>query len=105
MEFDKYFVVFLKIGPEYSGMSEEEVQQLQVAHLAHIRHLATIGKLIIAGPTPGASNDLRGLFILKTDTLEEAYALVGEDPAIKSGRLQIEIAPWMVEKGSLKTTL
>jgi uncharacterized protein YciI len=43
----------------------------------------------------------RGILIFKTATMEEAKALAGNDPAVKAGRLVVEIHPWMVQKGVL----
>lgn len=42
------------------------------------------------------------MFILKTDSLDQARAWVATDPLIKSGRLVAEFLKWYVEKGSLR---
>ena len=45
----------------------------------------------------GDDGDLRGIVILKVNSLEEAQALVNQDPAVKAGRLRVELHPWMSE--------
>jgi len=105
MEFDRYFVVLLKTGPNHDPISEEDAQALQAAHLNHIRDMAEQGKLAIAGPFNNAPEELRGMFILTVETLEEAQAITDSDPAVKAGRLTVIIAPWMVEKGALVTNV
>ncbi|SMO84379.1 YciI family protein [Solitalea koreensis] len=56
------------------------------------------GKLNIAGPFLD-DGDLRGIFIFNVTSIEEDKALVDQDPAVKSGRLSIDIHPWMSPKG------
>jgi uncharacterized protein YciI len=41
---------------------------------------------------------VRGLFIFRTDSLEEAKALAEQDPAVRAGRLGIEWHPWYAAK-------
>ena len=66
--------------------------------MANIQKMAKLGKLMAAGPMEGNGN-LRGLFIFKAASIEEAKALAAEDPAIKAGRLAIEFLTWMAPKG------
>ena len=68
--------------------------------MANIRAMWQARKLVIAGPM-GDDGDLRGIFIFRVPTLEEAQALVASDPAVKAGRLAGEIHPWWIEKGML----
>ena len=60
-------------------------------------------KIAYAGPFEDFSGrNVRGLFILRTASLEEAKSWVETDPAIKAGRLKPEYLKWFVEKGALK---
>ena len=65
--------------------------------MANIRKMAETGKLILAGPFTD-DGDLRGLFVFRTGTLEEAKALAEQDPAVKAGRLRLEWHPWFAAK-------
>jgi uncharacterized protein YciI len=56
--------------------------------------------LVVAGPLADNS-EVRGILIFKGVTTEEAKALADEDPAVKAGRLAVDIHPWMVQKGVL----
>jgi len=71
----------------------EQLASIQRGHLAHIRRMADEGHLVLAGPLLDAP-DLRGLFILATDDLDEARALVSLDPAVQAGRLTIRLERW-----------
>ncbi|MFY9550260.1 MAG: YciI family protein [Thermoanaerobaculia bacterium] len=96
-EMATYQVGFLKRGPAWTPADTPELQELQKAHLAHIGKMAETGKLLVAGPFAD-DGDLRGMFIFRTDTLEEAKALAEQDPAVKAGRLVIEWHPWYAAK-------
>jgi uncharacterized protein len=92
-----YYLVLLKKGPNRSQDSATAAS-IQTAHLAHISKMAADGKLAMAGPCPDES-DLRGIFIFNVGSMEEAKMLTEADPAVKAGRLIMEIHPWMSERG------
>ncbi len=96
-----YFVGLIYRGPTWSPEVTQEVQELQAAHLANIGRLMESGEMVLAGPFTD-DGDLRGLFFYNVDTLEEAQALVDSDPAVKAGRLRVELHPWL-GSASLKT--
>jgi uncharacterized protein YciI len=60
--------------------------------------MADTGKLIVAGPF-GDSGDFRGVFIFEKVSLDEARAMVAGDPAVKSGRLIVDLHPWFAAAG------
>lgn len=95
----KYYLCFLKTGP-HRDQPKEEADQIQAAHMTHIKRMAADNRLCIAGPTESKS-DLRGIFILNVKSLEEAETLAAEDPAVKAGRLIAEIVPWWGAKGAV----
>lgn len=96
-EMTTYQVGFLRKGPKWTPGDTPELKALQAAHLAHIGKMAETGKLILAGPFADGG-ELRGLFIFRVDSLEEAKALAEQDPAVKAGRLIIEWHPWYAAK-------
>jgi uncharacterized protein YciI len=88
----QYVMAFLKRGPNRSQDSTE-ASRLQRAHLDNIRKMADEGTLLIAGPFMD-DQEIRGIYIFDVRTLEEAEALTATDPAIKAGRLIMELHPW-----------
>lgn len=99
-----YHVFLLKKGPNWSPESTPEIDALQDAHLANLRRLAEMGALVLNGPlldSFATSGEIRGIGVLKTDTLREAEELVATDPMVKMGRLAFELHAWMVEKDIL----
>lgn len=99
-----YHVFLLKKGPTWSPDSTSEISALQEEHLANLHRLAQMGKLVLNGPLLDSfdtSGEIRGIGVLKTDTLAEAEDLVATDPMVKAGRLVFELHAWMVEKDIL----
>ena len=100
----QYVMAFLKEGPNQS-LDSAAGAQLQRAHLDNIFRMADEGKLAVAGPFLDGG-DLKGVYIFNVKTVEEAKALTESDPAIKAGRLVMELHPWygsaaMMEVNSL----
>ncbi len=96
-----YVIAFLKKGPN-QDQSPEEVQRLQRAHMDNIGKLAEQRKLVVAGPFLD-DTELRGIYIFDVETVEEAEALTKTDPAIKAGRLVMELHPWYGSAALIKS--
>ncbi len=94
----KYFMVFLKAGQERS-QNAEEAAEIQKQHLAHIGWMAEQGYVDIAGPF-GDDGEVRGILVMRVPNKEKAEELAAMDPAVKAGRLVMEIHPWWAAVGS-----
>jgi uncharacterized protein YciI len=101
-KFTTLYLAFLKKGPNRKEGDDKtpQVEELQKAHLANIKRLADTKQLIAAGPF-GDDGDLRGIFVFRVGSLEEAQELCATDPMIKAGRLAVELHPWQVPEGIL----
>ncbi len=88
----QYVLAFLKAGPN-RDQDSLTAAKLQQAHMANIRRLSDLGKLTLAGPFMDGG-ELRGIYIFDVETVEEAKKLTETDPAIKAGRLIMELHPW-----------
>jgi len=100
MKFTKAYFAFLTRGEKWTPESTPQTQEIQKAHLANINRLAEMKKLVVAGPF-GGNNILRGIFVFKVASLEEALELANTDPAVKAGRLALDVHPWLVPEGML----
>ena len=83
-----YYIFLLGKGPTWSPEETPEVNALQEAHLANLRRLADIGKLVINGPLRDSfatSGEIRGIGALKAESLAEAQELLGTDPMVRLG--------------------
>ena len=96
-EMTTYYLALLYRGPNSTAQVTPETQRIQEEHMANIRRMGKSGKLILAGPFSDNGN-LRGIFVFRVGSLEEAKALADSDPAVKAGRLAPEIHPWSAAK-------
>jgi uncharacterized protein YciI len=87
-----YVMAFLKKGPN-RNQDSAEAERLQEAHMANIGRMAREGFLVLAGPFED-DGDLRGIYLFNVSTVEEAQRLTETDPAVKAGRLVMELHPW-----------
>jgi uncharacterized protein YciI len=99
-EMTTYYMVFLLKGEAWTPGESPDHQKLQEQHLAHFRAMHDAGKLVIAGPFLDGQT-IRGICVYKVASAEEAKVLAEGDPAVKAGRLKVEVHPWMVQKGIL----
>ena len=94
------YFTFLTRGEKWTPEQTPATEEIQKGHMANINRLAEMKKLIAAGPF-GDNGQLRGIFVFRVGSLEEAKALTASDPAVQAGRLAMEIHPWMVPDGVL----
>ncbi len=94
----KYFMVHLKVGPN-RDQNKEEQAKIQEAHMKHLGQLSDDKKICIAGPFEGDS-DILGIAIYSVPSLEIADSLANADPAVKAGRLNVEVFPFWAAVGS-----
>ncbi len=102
LKLNPVYFAFLKRGPNRKEGDDKnpEIQELQKAHIANIQRLAAMKKLLVAGPF-GDNSDLRGIFVFRVGSLEEAQSLCATDPMVKAGRLVVELHPWQIPEGVL----
>ena len=99
-----YYIYLLKKGPAWTGEETPELNALQEAHLANMRRLANLGKLVINGPlldSFATSGELRGIGALKTASFAEAHDLISTDPMVRVGHMIFELHAWMIDKNIL----
>jgi uncharacterized protein YciI len=102
IQFDSYQLVILQRPAHPTQYADAKLEEIQAAHLAHLRELAEAGKLLVAGPLDDQPDPrLRGIEIFGVGSLAEARRLAEEDPAVKAGRLEAVVMTWYVERGAL----
>ena len=91
----EFHMALLKRGPNFSSATTPEAQLLQQQHVAYVQSLLESGKAIIAGPI-NDDGDIRGIYVLRAKSAEEARSWALADPAVSSGRLVAGNAPLVV---------
>jgi uncharacterized protein YciI len=100
--FESYQLVLLQRPEHPRDYPAAKLEEIQQAHLAHLRALAQAGKLLVAGPFDDQPDPrLRGLALFRVGSVAEAKRLASEDPAVQAGRLEAVVMTWYTEKGAL----
>jgi len=85
-----YFVGLLVRGAHADGSGDPDLQR---AHIASLERRWREGTLVGAGPV-GEDGRLRGLLLIVAPDADRARAIAADDPAVKAGRLDVEVHPW-----------
>jgi uncharacterized protein len=102
MQFDQHTVVLLVRPPDAPELSEREAEALQDAHLAFRAGLRDQGYLVAGGPLVDQDDDrLRGFSVMSVDPAT-ARELASADPAVRAGRLAVQVMTWMVPAGNVR---
>jgi len=96
----KFYLGLLVAGPN-RAQPEAEAAKIQSAHLAHLEGLVTSGKAVVVGPTADGGRVL-GVEVLRASSVEEARRWAEADPAVKAGRLVVELSSWYCEDGIIQ---
>lgn len=97
-----YVMVILTTGT--ADIKDKQItDSLFTGHMKNIGLMAKDGKLALAGPF--GKNDLgyRGIFILNTNDIEAAKAMVAKDPAVNAGLLGAVYLTWFGSAALMET--
>jgi uncharacterized protein YciI len=97
---ESYQLVLLVRGSRWTPEVTPATAELQKQHIAHLTRMGEQGKIVVAGPFSDQRDvTMRGACVYRVGSVEEARALAEQDPAVKAGRLRVEVVTWWVEKG------
>jgi uncharacterized protein YciI len=94
MEFETSTFVFLMRAYPQPSLSDEDRERIQQEHLDYLTRLTDEGPIIVAGPFGDQTDEnLRGLCVMAVP-MEEALALMSQDPSVRAGVFRCESATW-----------
>jgi len=103
MDLEAFELVLLRRPENPPDYDDAELERIQREHLAHHDRLRADGHVVTNGPVieqPDPS--LRGLTFYRTGSLEESRRLAEADPAVRAGRLAVEIMTWYCPPGTMR---
>lgn len=92
-----YLFVFLHKKSSAEQLPQDQIEKIMPGHLANIERLAKEGKLLASGPFEGGG----GIFILNTNSMDDAKQWLSTDPGIQAKRWDVEILPYTPRMGSV----
>jgi uncharacterized protein len=100
VDLEAFELVFLRRPADPPDYPDEELQRIQAEHLAYLDGLRESGLIVTNGPVEGQPDpSLRGLAFYRTGSVEESRRLAEDDPAVRAGRLAVEIMTWYCGPG------
>jgi uncharacterized protein YciI len=98
MVMKRYVFMLLNEGPNRNHDSVA-VAKIQEGHMKHITEMAQTGKMVVAGPFDDGGK-YRGILIFDVDSIAQAIRMESTDPAVLSGRLEMQAIYWWTKKGA-----
>ena len=102
VDLEAFELVLLRAPENAPSYDDAELERIQAEHLAHHARLRESGQVVTNGPVRDQPDtSLRGLTFYRTGSLEQARRLAEADPAVRAGRLAIEIMTWYCPPGTM----
>ena len=103
MELETFELVLLRRPPEAPAYDEETMDRIQREHLEYHASLRASGDIATNGPVMDQPDEtLRGLTFYRTGSLARARELAEADPAVRAGRLVVDVMTWLCPPASLR---
>jgi uncharacterized protein len=103
MELEEFQLVMLRRPADATPYDEETLDRIQEEHLAYLESMADAGYLVANGPVVDQPDEsLRGLGFYNVGAVDEARRLAEADPAVRAGRLVVEVMRWWCRPGRMR---
>jgi uncharacterized protein len=102
VDLEAYELVLLRRPADPTAYDDDVLDRIQGEHLAYLTGLREAGRIVANGPVDDQPDEsLRGLSFYRTGSLAAARQLAEADPAVRAGRLTVEIMTWYCAPGTL----
>jgi uncharacterized protein YciI len=103
MDLESFELVLLRRPDAAPAYNEDTLQRIQREHLEYHRALRASGDIATNGPVLDEPDEpLRGLTFYRTGSLARARELAEADPAVRAGRLVVDVMTWLCPPGSMR---
>jgi uncharacterized protein len=102
MDLEAFELVLLRRPADAPDYPDQELDRIQREHIAYHWELRAAGQVVTNGPVDGPTDpSLRGLTFYRTGSLDQSRQLAENDPAVRAGRLAVEIMTWHCPPGTM----
>jgi len=102
MDLEAFELVLLRTPENPPAFQDAEVERIQAEHLAFYAGLRESGQVATNGPVMEQPDpSLRGIAFYRVGSLEQARGLAEADPAVRAGRLAVEVMTWYCAPGTM----
>jgi len=102
VDLEAFELVLLRRPEDATSYPDEELERIQQEHLAYHAGLREAGQVVTNGPViDGPDPSLRGMTFYRTGSLARARELAEADPAVRAGRLTVEVMAWWCPQGTM----
>lgn len=102
MDLEEFELVLLRRPAAPRDYDEGTLERIQREHLDYLASLRAAGQVVVNGPVLDQPDEsLRGLTFFRVGSLDEARRLAEADPAVRAGRLEVEVMHWWCPPGGM----
>jgi uncharacterized protein YciI len=102
MDLEAFELVMLRRPEKPREYDEETTARIQREHLAFLNAMRDSGEIVTNGPLREQPDEtLRGLAFYRTGSVERARELAERDPAVRAGRLEVDVMTWLCPAGTM----
>ncbi|WP_155371135.1 YciI family protein [Catellatospora vulcania] len=102
MELETFELVMLRRPANPVEYDDAASARIQAEHLAYLAGLRASGHVVTNGPVlDGPDESLRGLVFFRTGSQDEARRLAEQDPAVRAGRLAVDVMTYWCPPGTM----
>jgi uncharacterized protein len=102
VDLEAFELVLLRRPEDAAACPDDVLERIQGEHVAYHAKLRQAGQVVTNGPVSDqADSSLRGLTFYRTGSLEQSRQLAEADPAVRTGRLAVEIMTWYCPPGTM----
>jgi len=102
VDLETFELVLLRRPDNARDYPDEVLERIQDEHVAYHARLRDAGHVVTNGPVAGQPDpSLRGLTFYRTGSVDRSRQLAEDDPAVRAGRLVVEVMTWYCPPGTM----
>jgi uncharacterized protein YciI len=102
MQLEAFELVILRRPADATEYDDQTLDRIQGEHLAYLGALRDAGHIVTNGPVLDQPDEsMRGLAFYRTGSLQQTRRLAEQDPAVRAGRLAVDVMTWWWPPGTI----